>query len=108
MNPEFSQSSEVSKKKNCTTHLDYFLNCDLSSLSDEIFQKESDTIIFLLTTQFHGSERKLTGKENFSRRENSKSQNSKLFFPFFVGFCPRGHLMDYHLPRGAPSTRGAQ
>ena len=60
-------------------------------------------MIFPLTAQCHGLERKLTGNEKFSWRKNSKFKNT--FFQFyqkknliFVGFHPRGHLMDYHLP----------
>ena len=40
------------------------------------------------------SEKSLT----FHGEKIQKAKIQNFFFPFLVGFCPRGHLMDYHLP----------
>ena len=42
-----------------------------------------------------GLERNFSGNKKFSWCENSKIPLSNSIFPFF---CPRGHLMGYHLP----------
>ena len=40
----------------------------------------------------------LSRNEKFFLRKVSKIPLSNSIFPPFFGFCPRGHLMDYHLP----------
>ena len=49
--------------------------------------------------KYHESERESLDNEKFSWQKTSKTPPSNQFFPHFLeGFCPCGHLIDYHLP----------